>query len=144
MAEVDFPGIGKRQVGVVDQVQYAVLSVEKVSSIGRTQADGVFYLLRAVAHNTDKKVHTVMTVRMKMVDDQKREFSASGKGNTELLAEGDQGAQFITTKLQPGVVKKFTLVFDAPDDASGLALKIPAGGFGFGQDAIIKVPNVSE
>jgi hypothetical protein len=53
-------------------------------------------------------------------------------------------AQLFSAQLQPGVTKKFTLVFDLPSDAKGLKLKIPAGGFGFGQDAVIKVPKEGE
>ena len=49
-----------------------------------------------------------------------------------------------SAQLQPGVTKKFTLVFDAPNGAKGLKLQIPAGGFGFGQSATLRVPKASE
>ena len=52
-------------------------------------------------------------------------------------------ARRFSAQLQPRV-KKFTLVFDLPGDAIGLKLNIPAGGFGFGQDAVNKVPKEGE
>ncbi len=60
-----------------------------------------------------------------------------------LAATGDQSAEPFSAQVQPGVNKKFTLVFDAPADAKGLKLHIPAG-FGFGRSADIKVPTAGE
>lgn len=48
-----------------------------------------------------------------------------------------------SSQLQLGVTKRFTLVFDAPGDAKGLKLHIPAG-FGFGKSATIKVPTAGD
>jgi hypothetical protein len=61
-----------------------------------------------------------------------------------LSMAGEQSAEAFSAQLQPGVVKKFTLVFDLPNDATGLKLKIPAGGFGFGKSASIKLPKEGE
>ena len=140
----DIPGVGKRQVGVVDDVEFAVLSAEKAASIGGTQADGMFYVLHLVAMNNDKETHDVTTLLMKLVDDQGREFDPSSEAALALAMAGDKNAQAFSAQVQPGVIKKVTLVYDAPADASGLHLKIPAGGFGFGKSASIKVPTAGE
>ena len=141
---MNIPGVGSRQVGEVDNVEYAVLSAETVPRIGDTRADGVFYVLRVAAANSDKTTHDVTTMLMKLLDDQEREFDPSDQGGMALALSGDQSAESFSAQVQPGVTKQFTLVYDAPADASGLKLKIPAGGFGFGQDAVIKVPTASE
>lgn len=52
-------------------------------------------------------------------------------------------ASRFSSQLQPGVTKDFNLVHDAPEDAKGLKLHIPAG-FGFGKSADIKVPSAGE
>jgi hypothetical protein len=144
ITETNIPGVGKRQIGVVDKVEYAVLSVETASSIGSTQADGMFYILRVVASNTDKKTHTVVTSFMKLLDEQDRQFNASAQGNTALMMSGDREAKFVSMPVQPGVLTRFSLVYDAPSDAQGLKLKIPAGMFSFSKSAVIKVPTPDE
>lgn len=136
-------GVGKRQVGVVDDVEFAVLSVERTSRIGGTQADGVFYVLHLVAMNNDKETHDVTTTLMKLLDDWEREFDPSGEGAMALPLEGEESAEPFSAQVQPGVIKKLTLVYDAPADASGLKLHIPAG-FGFGKSADIRVPSAGE
>ncbi len=145
---VDIEGVGKREVGVVDDVVYVVGKAETAKTLGsdmyRREADGVFYVLQVGAENTDKKTHNVTTAIMKLVDDQEREFDSSSEGSMALSMAGEQSAEPFSAQLQPGLTKRFTLVFDVPSDAKGLKLKIPAGGFGFGKSATLKVPTASE
>jgi hypothetical protein len=136
--EID--GVGKRQIGTVDDVQYAVLKVERVSAIEGTQADGMFYVLRVLARNTDKETHSANTVGMKLIDNQDREFTPSSAGGMALVMSGDKTAEPFTAQLQPDVNKQFTLVYDAPADAKGLKLKIPSGTFSLSGDAAIALP----
>ena len=147
VSEIEIEGVGKRQIGVVDEVVYTVAKAEKGKALGnemvRREADGVFYVLWVVAVNTSKKTHDVTTAIMKLVDDQEREFDPSTEGALALAMSGDKGAQPFSAQVQPGVTKNFKLVYDAPADAKGLKLHIPAG-FGFGRSADIKVPTAGE
>ncbi|HEX8550172.1 MAG TPA: DUF4352 domain-containing protein [Abditibacteriaceae bacterium] len=136
----DIKGVGKRQVGTVDEVDYVVVETERMPAIGSTQADGMFYVLRVGAYNNAKETHSAITVGMKLVDDQEREFTPSSDGGFALAMSGDDSAKPFTAQLQPGTVKRFTLVYDAPADAKGLKLKIPAGTFSMGGSATIAVP----
>ena len=61
-----------------------------------------------------------------------------------MICNKGQSAESFSAQLQPGVTKRFTLVFDVPSDAKELKLHIPAGGFGFGKSASIKVPTAKE
>ena len=140
---LDIKGVGKREVGMVDDVFYVVLDVEKTSTIGNSftdlQADGQFYILTLRAHNSAKKTHDVNTQIMKLLDDQRREFDPSTQGLLALPADQGQSAQIIA-QVQPGTTKTLTLVYDAPADASGLRLKIPGGLFSASGEAVIKLP----
>lgn len=143
---VDIEGVGKREVGVVDEVVYTVVQMEKAQTVGgegfSKSADGVFYVLRMRAFNTAKKTHNIRTRGMKLLDDQDREFDPSSEAETALNIQEDKSVW--SSQLQPGVTRDFNLVYDAPSDAKGLKLKIPAGGFGFGKRATIRVPKASE
>ncbi len=142
---MDIPNVGKRQVGIVNDVVYAVLEVEKTSSIntpiGTTQAGGAFFVLTVRAFNNDKKTHDVTTGFIKLLDDQDREFDPSSEGASALQMAGEERIERFSVQLQPGITKEFVLIYDAPDDASGLRLKIPAKSFSLDTDAIIKLPN---
>ena len=140
---LDIEGVGKREVGMVDDIFYVVLDVEKTPTIGNSftdlQADGQFYILTLRAHNSAKKTHDVNTQIMKLLDDQGREFDPSTQGLLALPADRGQSAQIIA-QVQPGTTKTLTLVYDAPADASGLRLKIPGGLFSASGEAVIKLP----
>jgi hypothetical protein len=133
-------GVGKREVGMVDSVAYVVVKAERMQSIGDTRADGTFIVLRMAANNTDKKTHDINTSLMKPLDDRGREFDPSSQGGMALVMSGDQTAEVMMAQVQPDTVKQFSLVFDGPDNAKGLKLKIPAGSFSMSPDAVIKVP----
>ncbi len=141
---VDIEGVGKREVGKVDDVYYVVINVEKTSSINsdfnKTQADGTFFILTVRAINDAKKTHNVTTQIMTLLDDQDREFDPSTEGNTALMIAGDSRVQSFSAQLQPGTTKEFVLVYDAPADASGLRLKIPGGFLSTSGDAVLKLP----
>jgi hypothetical protein len=136
----EIKGVGKREVGTVDQVQYAVLEVERAREIGGTQADGTFIVLRVLAHNTAKETHNINTSIMKLQDNQGREYDPSSKGATALALSGDQTAEVFMAQVQPDTAKQFSLVYDGPESAKGLKLKIPSGAFSLSGEAIIKVP----
>ncbi len=136
----EIEGLGTREVGVVDDVQYVVAKAERMNSISGTQADGTFIVLRVLAKNTDKKTHDVNTSLMKLLDNQDREFDPSSNGGTALALSGDQSAELFMAQVQPGTTKPFSVVYDAPEDAKGLKFKIPGGMFSSSGEAIIKVP----
>ena len=140
---IDIDGVGKREVGAVDDVFYVVLDVEKTPAIGNgfsdQRADGEFYILTLRAHNSAKKTHDVNTQIMTLIDDQGREFDPSTQGLLALPADQGQTAQIIA-QVQPGTTKTLTLVYDAPADASGLRLKIPGGLFSASGEAVIRLP----
>ncbi len=141
---VDIEGVGKREVGMVDDVYYVVIDVEKTPSINsdfnKTQADGAFFILTVRAINDAKKTHNVTTQIMTLLDDRDREFDPSTEGNTALMIAGDSRVQSFSAQLQPGTTKEFVLVYDAPTDASGLRLKIPGGFLSTSGDAVLKLP----
>ena len=144
--EMDIEGVGKREVGMVDDVFYVVLKVEKTPTIGNgfsdQRADGQFYILTLRAHNNAKQTHDVNTQVMQLLDDQDREFDPSSQGLLALAGSGEDSAQIIA-QVQPGTTKTLTLVYDAPDDASGLRLKIPGALFSASGDAVLKLPKAS-
>ena len=144
---ISIPNVGQREVGIVNDVGYAVLEVEKVSSIsspiGTTQAGGAFFVLTVRAFNDDKKTHNVTTGLIKLLDDQDREFDPSSEGASALQMAGEDRIERFSVQLQPGITKEFVLIYDAPDDASDLRLKIPAKSFSLSTDAIIKLPKQS-
>ena len=144
--EIEVQGLGKRQIGQVDGVLYTVVQMEKVQTVGgeyfNKSADGVFYILRMRAMNTAKKSHNVRTRQMKLLDDQEREFDPSSEAEAALNVEEKKSVW--SSQLQPGVTRDFNLVYDAPSDATGLKLRIPAGGFGFGRSATLRVPGAGE
>ena len=144
--EMDIEGVGKREVGMVDDVFYVVLKVEKTPAIGNgfsdQRADGQFYILTLRAHNNAKQTHDVNTQVMQLLDDQDREFDPSSQGLLALAGSGEDSAQIIA-QVQPGTTKTLTLVYDAPDDASGLCLKIPGGFLSASGDAVLKLPKES-
>ena len=144
--EMDIEGVGKREVAMVDDVLYVVLKVEKTPAIGNgfsdQRADGQFYILTLRAHNNAKETHDVNTQVMQLLDDQDREFDPSSQGLLALAGSGEDSAQIIA-QVQPGTTKTLTLVYDAPDDASGLRLKIPGGFLSASGDAVLKLPKES-
>lgn len=132
--------IGPREVGTVDEVQYAIVSLERPRQIANQSADGTFVVLRMVAVNTAKKTHNLNTDLMQLLDDRARQFDASGKGQSALVMSGDPTVDLGLTAVQPDTPKAFSLVFDVPEEATGLHLKIPAGTLSLGRDAIIAAP----
>jgi hypothetical protein len=141
---INIEGIGKREAGMVDKVAYAIERIEKAPSIGNefssTQADGVFVIVRLITVNTDKETHQVTTAMMKLQDSKDREFDTSSKGTTALVMSGDQTADLGMAEVQPDTPKRFSLVYDVPQNASGFKIKIPSGTFSLDQDLIIKAP----
>ena len=142
--EMDIEGVGKREIGMVDDVVYAVLAVETTPSISNgfspVQADGTFFVLTVRAYNNAKETHNVTTQIMKMLDDQDREFDPSTEGTSALQMSGDRRVQGFSAQVQPGTAKEFVLVYDAPADAKGLRLKIPGGFLSASGDAVLKLP----
>ena len=141
---VDIPNVGKREVGIVNGVVYAVMDVETTPSVGdsvnRVEAAGTFFVLTVRAYNDAKKTYDVKPQSIKLLDDQGREFDRSIEGNIALRLAGDARAQNLPVQVQPGTAKELVLVYDAPADADGLRLKIPGGFFSDSGDAVIKLP----
>ena len=140
---LDIPGVGKRDVGIVDEVAYAIIKVEKTPTIGNDfselRADGQFFVLTLQAHNSAKKTHDVNTQAMELLDDQGREFDPSSQSFMAMAGSRGDSVQLIA-QVQPGTTKTLTLVYDAPADASGLQLKIPGSLFSASGEAVLKLP----
>lgn len=140
----DLKGLGKREVGIVDQVAYGIKEIEKTPAIGnefsKTQADRVFVVVRAFAFNQDKKTHNITTAGINLLDSQDREFDPSSNGQAALAMNGDQSVEILTAQVQPETLKHFTLVYDVPQNATGFKLKIPSGTFSLDKELIIRAP----
>lgn len=134
----------KITVAMVDSKLYSISAVEKVSAIkggfSDTQADGRFLIVRLRVQNASKEPGTVSTSLLKLIDNQDREFTKSDQGQAALGMSGDKTAKLFRGALNPGITQEIPVVFDVPDDAKGFKLKIPAGLFGGGKEALLPVP----
>ncbi len=136
-------GLGKREVGTVDDVDYAVVRHEFKKSIGndfsRTRSDGIFCVVQVGAWNNSKETHNLTTSMIELIDSEGRKFQASSEGTTAMAMSGVKGADLIGTQVHPGVSKSFILVYDVPETDKSFRIHIPAGTFSGGKDATIKV-----
>jgi hypothetical protein len=123
---MDIPGTGKRQVGRFFGVEYVVLSVEKVTAIEETRADDTFFLVDMAAANSNKRTTKVDAGKIVLLDDKGREFERSDDGSSALRsADRTRNIGMYSQQVSPGLIKRFTLVFDAPSDSQGLRLRVP-------------------
>ncbi len=119
---------------LVNNLTYVVDLVECqdyiADTFSETKADGKFLIVRLIVRNDDKKVHTIFSSGINLVDAEEREFSESSSGSTALMMSGDKSAKFMATEVQPGLQKNISIVFDIPVETKDLKLKIPNGLFG--------------
>lgn len=138
------PGVGRREFGLVDGVDYCVVKAEHRASIGdalsQTRAGGQFVIVRLAAENSDRTTHSITLSFITLLDGSGREYSSSSDGQTALVMSGDKSAELLLSELQPSVAKQVSLVYDIPAHDKGLRLKIPHGTFTGGQDAVLNLP----
>ena len=92
----------------------------------RASEGGKFIIVNFTEENLSKETKTLYTDRFSLLDGKGREFRPSSEGNTA-LAFSSEDKDFLLSEVQPGIKHKSAVVFEVPEDASGLILKIPGG-----------------
>ena len=111
--------------------RYCFTGVQKAKQIGteynneKPSEGAVFLLVFFTEENMDKKTKTVSNDRFWIIDSQDREFRASSKGSLTLAVQYKQ--EWLMSEIQPGIKHKAVTLFEIPEDATGLKIKIPAG-----------------
>jgi hypothetical protein len=140
---IDIKGLGKREVGMVDEIGYVVYSHKRMKSINsdllNSSAHGMFVVVNLVVMNesTDKRTETSSTI--KLVDDKGKEFAPSKEGTEAALAAGITGADAVLEPVKPDDQKIIALVYDVPAVDQQFKLKIPPGLASLDDEATIKV-----
>ncbi|MFW6230746.1 MAG: DUF4352 domain-containing protein [Nanoarchaeota archaeon] len=85
-----------------------------------SEADGIYYVLDVEVENLDDTAEYLSDSFIKLVDGQGREFSAD-TGAAMFL---EDNSYILFDQINPGIVKKGKIVFDAPENLEVVNLKI--------------------
>lgn len=116
---------------------FTATAVETAKTLGnqytKKDAQGTFQIITLKIENKGKETKTVDSSMITLTDSQGRKFDRSIEGQT---AKGmSQGkVDLFLQQVQPGLNVTGDIVFDVPDDATGLKLLVKGSYFGKGQE----------
>ena len=117
---------------MIDEISYTINSINTTKVLGglifKKEAGGTFYIISITAKNEGKKPREYFTPSFEINDDQEREFSDDRSASSYADKYGEK---LSFEQLQPGLSKTGIIVFDLPDDATGLKLRVKNGAWGW-------------
>lgn len=120
--------------GVSSDVTIKIGAVETKDTVGNDyvneKAQGIFKVVEIALTNNQKDAITIDANSFKLVDDKGREFTYSTEAQTALAMENGGNMDFFLKKLNPGLTQTGKIVFDVPQDATGLTMKARGGMLG--------------
>lgn len=120
--------------GVSSDVTIKIGAVETKDTVGdefsNEKAQGIFKIVEVSITNNQKDAITIDANSFKLVDDKGREFTYSTEGQTVLAMANGGNMDFFLKKLNPGLTQTGQIVFDVPQDATGLTMKARGGMMG--------------
>jgi len=115
---------------IVDNFKYTFKSQALAKELGRyvgdyfsgTKANGIYFIVELEVENIGSKAEYLSSSNIKVIDDQKREFETDSSAQIYLsMAPGYKDAKsMIFDKLNPGLTQQGYVVFDVPEDISGV------------------------
>lgn len=123
---------GLNQEAPAGDLSFTVNSVSKKKTIGsaytsKTSQSGTYALIDVTVKNSGKDTITIDSSLFSIVDNQGREFKYSTDGQTAYTMAGAEN--FFLKQIQPGLSVTGVVVFELPEDATGLQLIARAGVF---------------
>lgn len=116
----------------VGEFQYSIKEAFTLPILGSgyliEQADGVFVILVLEIENIGKESEYLSSARFKLRDDRDRKYDADISAGVYLETMGYESLIF--DKLGPGLTTEGSIVFDVPEDDTGLKLEISGGLLG--------------
>lgn len=116
----------------VDEFQYSVKEAFTLPVVGSEylmeQADGVFVILVLDIENIGKESEYLSSARFNLRDDKDRKYDVDISAGVYLETMGYESLLF--DKLGPGLSTEGSIVFDVPEDDTGLKLEISGGLLG--------------
>ena len=120
-------------------VLLGIAKVKEANFIGDSyfseDAQGKFIIVTVAVFNNQKDAITVDASEFKLIDKEKREYSASTRGMTALQMSNKQHRGFLE-QLNPNMGFESTIVFDVPKNTSPKDYQLQAAG-GFTGDKIL-------
>lgn len=120
-------------------VLLGIAKVKEANSIGDSyfseDAQGKFIIVTVAVFNNQKDAITVDASEFKLIDKEKREYSASTRGMTALQMSNKQHRGFLE-QLNPNMGFESTIVFDVPKNTGSDDYQLRAAG-GFTGDKIL-------
>ncbi len=111
-------------------LQYVIEKTERSGDItqGSTslKSAGSFFLVYLTARNQGKQPVSLAPADFALEDSQGREFTLNREA-TKLAGQVSETGDFLGEALQPGLGRRGVLVFDVPQSASGLTLRLSNG-----------------
>jgi hypothetical protein len=139
----DIPNVGKRDVALVDGIEYYIDLAEVrtvgIRGVAPAHPDGEFLIVRLVATNSDQKPHSFMPSAIVLQDGRGRDFGPSNDGEAALKLTGDKTADLGAAELRPSDMKSVALVYDVPKDDSGLTITLLSGSANSESNAVLEV-----
>lgn len=116
---------------------FTVIDVTTASTLGnqftKKDAQGLFYVISLKVDNKGKETKTIDSSMITLTDSQGRTFDRSIDGQTAKgMAQGS--VDLFLQQVQPGLNVTGDIVFDIPQDATGLKLLAKGGFLGTGQE----------
>jgi len=118
---------------VANDLSFTVSNMTKAETLGSSYsmkyAQGVFNIITLTIKNVGKETVTIDSSMLKIVDSEGRTFDRSIDGQTAKgLTQGT--VDLFLQQVQPGLSVTGDIVFDLPDDVTGLKLLVKGSMFG--------------
>lgn len=122
----EVPTVKKGSDLQVGEVKWKVEDVQKEKTLGndytKTNASGIFLVVKVRAELTGNKSGTVDSNQFELIDNKNRTFTPNSEGQSAYTMQG--GEDLFLKQVNPGLSISGAVVFDIPEDAPGLKLKI--------------------
>ena len=126
----------------VGNFSYKVQKAEQAQSVGnqyiKHDAPGVYEVVSLTLRNNDKESRYADSNMFKLMDNQGRSFVVSTEATSAYSIANDNQYDLFLKQANPGLEINGVLIFDIPQDASGLKLEV-SGGFGSPEKAYIEL-----
>ncbi|NLO98589.1 MAG: DUF4352 domain-containing protein [Peptococcaceae bacterium] len=123
------------------KIGYVVSEVKKDKKIGQNEflqktTENQFLIIKVKVTNNDKETRTIDTSLFKLLDSEGKEYSAMADADLYV----NEGNGFFLAQVNPGTSKSGFVVFEIPENVSGLKLQVSSGlGWSGGEYEIINL-----
>lgn len=122
-----------KEEAAAGDLHFMVNSITKQKTVGsgyslKKSQSGTYAILDVSVVNGSKDTVTIDSSFFNLSDSEGRKFTNSTDGQTALMLSG--GDNFFLKQVQPGLGVRGNVVFEIPEDATGLKLTVQSGIFG--------------